>query len=59
MKKRVLKKKAKVFMDHFTAVKIPLAFKNETERAEYVRAWARAYVGQKHHYPEYGRWRKE
>ena len=52
LKKRLLKKKAKIFMDHFTAVKIPLAFKNETERAEYVRAWARAYVGQKHHYPE-------
>ena len=47
LKKRVLKKKAKIFMDHFTAEKIPLAFRSESQRRQYVSAWARAYVGQK------------
>lgn len=52
MKKRLLKKKAKIFMENFTAVKIPLAFRSESQRRQYVSAWARAYVGQKHRYPE-------
>ena len=38
-------------MWNFTQAKIPLAFRSESERRQYVSAWARAYVGQKHHYP--------
>lgn len=52
MKRRLLKKRAKSFMDQFSREKIPAAFKSEAERREYVRAWARQYVGQKASFPE-------
>ena len=52
MKKRILKKKAKKWVNWFTAHKIPLAFKSEADREVYVRAWARMYVGQKYKFPK-------
>ncbi|MEA5016138.1 MAG: hypothetical protein VB099_16425 [Candidatus Limiplasma sp.] len=52
-KRRVLKKWARRWMDKFTRTKIPLAFSSETERKEYVKAWARARAG----YPN--KWDKE
>ena len=58
MRKRILKKKAKKWIDWVTANKIPLAFRREAERKGYVRAWARMYVGQKHTFPKPW-WREE
>jgi len=52
MRKRVIKKKAKAYMNSFTKNKIPLAFANETERKRFVSAWARRCVGQPSHFPE-------
>ena len=54
MKKRMIKKRAKSYMDRFTCEKIPLAFNSERERKLYVTAWARAYVNQKHKFPKEG-----
>lgn len=44
MNRRILKKRAKRFMDSFTREKIPAAFTSEEER--------RQYVGQAAHFPE-------
>lgn len=52
MKKRILKKRAKRFMDLYTKEKIPLAFSDENQRRAYVIAWARTYVGQKAKFPD-------
>ena len=46
MNRRILKKRAKRFMDSFTREKIPAAFTSEEERRQYVSAFARQYVGQ-------------
>lgn len=54
MKKRIIKKKAKIFIDTLTREKIPLAFASERERKLYAAAWARAYVNQKHKFPKEG-----
>jgi hypothetical protein len=45
VKKRMLKKYALRWMDEFTKTKIPVAFKTEEERCDYVRTWARAKAG--------------
>lgn len=52
MNRRILKKRAKRFMDSFTREKIPAAFTSEEERRQYVSAFARQYVGQAAHFPE-------
>ena len=41
MNRRILKKRAKRFMDSFTREKIPAAFTSEEERRQYVSAFAR------------------
>lgn len=50
MNRRMLKKRAKRFMDSFTREKIPAAFTSEQERRQYVSAFARKYVGQAAHF---------
>ncbi len=50
-RKRIFKKHLKCFMDWFTQ-KIPNAFINEAERKQFVSAWTRRQVGQKHRFPE-------
>ena len=52
MNRRILKKRAKQFMDSFTREKIPAAFTSEEERRQYVSAFARQYVGQAARFPE-------
>ena len=52
MNRRILKKRAKRFMDSFTREKIPAAFTSKEERRQYVSAFARQYVGQAAHFPE-------
>lgn len=52
MNRRILKKRAKRFMESFTREKIPAAFTSEEERRQYVSAFARQYVGQAAHFPE-------
>ena len=50
-RKRIFKKRLKYLMDWFTR-KLPDAFINETERKQFVSAWTRRQVGQKHRFPE-------
>ena len=40
MNRRILKKRAKRFMDSFTREKIPAAFTSEEERRQYLNSYA-------------------
>lgn len=51
-RKRIFKKRLKRFMDWFTREKIPAAFADESERKQFVSAFARRQVGQSYHFPE-------
>lgn len=55
MKKRLVKKRVKEIIDCFTGTAIAEAFCCESERIQYVRAFARRYVGQKSNFPENSR----
>ena len=52
MKRRAKKKLARKWMDNFSKSKIPLVFRDEQERRQYVSAWARQYIGQTANFPE-------
>lgn len=48
MNRRIFKKRYKNFLDNFTKTKIPLAFKNEQERKQYISLMSRKRVNQKY-----------
>lgn len=46
MKKRILKKYAKKYIRNLVYNKIPIAFRNDDEKEQFISAWGRSYVGQ-------------